>query len=67
MKSQREKVLDHLIKRGRITNAQALRMGITRLPVMIERLRKEGYLIVHIDDGKRRYYDLIIGAKIDKR
>lgn len=59
MKSQREKVLDHLLKHGRITVAQALRKGITRLPVMIERLRAQGYAIVYIYDGQRRYYDLV--------
>lgn len=44
-KSQRVMVLNHLIKNRRITPAEARRMKINRLPVMIERLRKSGYKI----------------------
>lgn len=38
-------VLDHLIKHRRITTAEARRMKINRLPVMIQRLRNSGYKI----------------------
>ena len=43
--SQKQKVLNRLTKSGFITTKQAETMGIGRLPVMIERLRKDGYEI----------------------
>lgn len=43
--NQRIAVLNHLIRRRCITNADARRMKITRLPAYIQRLRKSGYKI----------------------
>lgn len=56
--SQKQKVLNRLNKSGYITNKQAESMGIGRLPVMIERLRKDGFDIntIHrIGDKSGRY------------
>lgn len=64
MKSQKQKVLGHLLKRRRITTAQAARMGVGRLSAVIERLRQDGHKILHIHDGVNRYYDLL-GANSD--
>lgn len=43
--NQRIAVLNHLIRKRRITAAEARRMKITRLPAYIQRLRKSGYKI----------------------
>lgn len=49
-KSQREEVLNRLMKRGSITSMEAFeRYGITRLSSIIYLLRKEGYNIATIN------------------
>ena len=56
MESQRKRVLAHLMQHRWITKDIALDMGITRIPVFIQRLRKQGYPILHVDDGSDSMY-----------
>lgn len=58
--SQKQKVLNRLNKSGFITTKQAVNMGIGRLPVMIERLRKDGFDIntIHRSGDKSGRYEL---------
>jgi len=56
MASQRKRVLAHLMQHRWITHDIALDMGITRIPVFIQRLRKQGYPILHVDDGSDSMY-----------
>lgn len=59
--SQKAKILNRLNRSGYVTRKQAESMGITRLPVMIERLRKDGFNIetIHATGGKTGKYELI--------
>lgn len=52
--SQKQKVLNRLNRSGYITNKQAESMGIGRLPVMIERLRKDGFDINTVIGSKTK-------------
>jgi DNA-binding PadR family transcriptional regulator len=57
MISQRIKVLNHLLKHEEIDEDVAKKMKIGRLSVMIERLRKEGYIIdTLLENGVRKVY-----------
>jgi len=58
--SQKYQVLNRLIKQKYITTKQAESMGIGRLPVMIERLRKDGYEIdtIHSFGNKSAKYEI---------
>lgn len=54
MESQRILIKDYLLKHRIISNDDALQMGITRLAVMIERLREEGMWIdLVLPNGKK--------------
>jgi len=58
--SQKYRILNRLNKQGYVTNKQAEGMGIGRLAVMIERLRKDGYQIdtIHRSGSKSGRYEL---------
>ena len=58
--SQKQKILNRLNRSGYITVKQAESMGIGRLPVMIERLRKDGFYIntIHRFGDKSGRYEL---------
>jgi hypothetical protein len=60
--SQKQKVLNRLLKTRSITTKQAENMGIGRLPVMVERLRKDGYAINTIlaFGNKSAKYEILI-------
>ena len=58
-KTQNEKILDHLLKHGSITNAQASRKGVNRLSSIVERLRAKGWFILHVTKNSQRFYSMI--------
>jgi len=53
--SQREKTLRLLQFYGRVDNVMAKSKGISRLPVQIKRLRRQGYRIEFVSDPSRYY------------
>ena len=55
-RSQKQRVLRYLIKSGRISGVQAVRMNIGRLSSIINRLRGEGYKIDSIREADGTTY-----------
>lgn len=57
MRSQRVIIYEELLANGSITTERAKELGVNRLPVMIERLRKQGMVIdmFHVNGGKGFY------------
>ena len=54
--NQRKQILAHLLKHGQINDHAARKMGISRLPVYIHRLRQQGFPLVYIDSGNASAY-----------
>ena len=54
--SQMDYVCGRITRFGKVSRNQCLKMGITRLPSYINRLKNKGYKFVRVDDGKDVVY-----------